>query len=137
MERVEPLLLPKAEALINEHRQKNDDLLIITSTIEFVTRPIVDRLGIETLIAPIPEIKNNRYTGNIVGTPSFGSGKVIRLNQWLSETEHTMTGSHFYSDSHNDLPLLRLVDHPVAVDPDDILRQEAKEKAWRIISLRD
>jgi HAD superfamily hydrolase (TIGR01490 family) len=137
MERIEPLFLPKAEALINEHRQKNDDLLIITSTIEFVTRPIVDRLGIETLIAPIPEIKNNRYTGNIVGTPSFGSGKVIRLNQWLSETEHSMTGSHFYSDSHNDLPLLRLVDHPVAVDPDDILRQEAKEKAWRIISLRD
>lgn len=136
-ERIEPLVLTRAEALINEHRQKNDYLLIITSTIEFVTRPIVDRLGIETLIAPVPEIIDNRYTGKIVGVPSFGSGKVIRLNEWLIDTGHSMTGSHFYSDSHNDLPLLRIVDHPVAVDPDDTLRQEAVAKAWRIISLRD
>ena len=131
-----PIVLPRAVELVEAHRSRGDYLMVITSTIEFVTRPIVDHFGIETLIAPQPELSGNRYTGNITGVPSFGPGKVTRLMSWLEETDHTLAGSHFYSDSHNDLPLLREVDHPVAVDPDPVLRREAEENSWRIISLR-
>jgi len=88
------------------------------------------------LIAPTPEIADNRYTGNIVGVPSFGRGKVTRLQAWLDETGESMDGAYFYSDSHNDLPLLRLVDHPIAVDPDPVLRAEAETQQWKILSLR-
>ena len=136
-ERVRPILLPKAEQLVREHQNKGDTLLVITSTIEFVTRPIVDYFGIDTLIAPTPEIKDNRYTGRISGIPSFGAGKVTRLKAWLEQSHESLEGSTFYSDSHNDLPLLRIVSHPVAVDPDPILKAEAKEKQWKIITLRD
>lgn len=135
-ERVRPILLPKAENLVKEHQARGDTLLVITSTIEFVTRPIVDYFGIETLIAPMPEIQDNRYTGRITGTPSFGAGKVTRLMSWLEQSDESLQGSTFYSDSHNDLPLLRVVSHPVAVDPDPILQAEAEEKQWQIITLR-
>lgn len=135
-ERIKPIMLPRAKALVNQHRDKGDTLLVITSTIEFITRPIVDAFGIAILIAPEPELINNRYTGRIVGTPSFAEGKVTRLKQWLEETGESLTGSFFYSDSHNDLPLLRVVDHPVAVDPDPILLEQAKASQWQHISLR-
>jgi HAD superfamily hydrolase (TIGR01490 family) len=134
--RILPIVLPRAVDLVETHRSRGDYLMVITSTIEFVTRPIVDHFGIEPLIAPKPELIDNRYTGYISGVPSFGPGKVTRLISWLKETDHTLTGSHFYSDSHNDLPLLREVDHPVAVDPDPVLRREAEKNSWRIISLR-
>ncbi len=131
-----PIVLPQAKAVVEKHRAAGDELLIITSTMSFVTRPIADLFSIDTLIAPEPEIKANRYTGGIVGVPSFAAGKVTRLEQWLSDKPFDMAGSYFYSDSHNDLPLLRIVDHPVAVDPDPLLEQEAREKQWQIVSLR-
>ncbi|MGV0035226.1 MAG: HAD family hydrolase [Candidatus Azotimanducaceae bacterium WSBS_2022_MAG_OTU7] len=135
-ERIRPIILDKAQALVKKHREQGDTLLVITSTIEFVTRPIVDEFGIDTLIAPDPEIVSNCYTGRIVGVPSFAAGKVTRLEQWLAGRPDSMEGSAFYSDSHNDLPLLRRVDKPVAVDPDPVLRKAAKENQWPIISLR-
>lgn len=135
--RIAPTMLKKGKALVDEHKNQGDQVLVITSTIEFVTRPIVEAFGIDVLIAPDPEIIDNRYTGNIVGVPSFAEGKVTRLKSWMSENNETLNGSHFYSDSHNDLPLLHLVDNPVAVDPDPILRAEADEKQWQIISLRN
>jgi len=135
-QRIRPIILDKAQALVQRHREKGDTLLVITSTIEFVTRPIVDEFGIDTLIAPDPEIVSNRYTGRIVGVPSFAEGKVTRLEQWLAGRQDSLQGSSFYSDSHNDLPLLRLVDNPVAVDPDSTLKKEAEEKQWPVISLR-
>ena len=136
-QRILPIILDKAQDLVKKHRELGDTLLVITSTIEFVTRPIVDEFGIDILIAPDPEIVSNRYTGRIVGVPSFAAGKVTRLEQWLANRQDSLEGSSFYSDSHNDLPLLRLVDNPVAVDPDPILREKAEENQWSIISLRD
>ena len=136
-ESIRPLLLPKAQALIEKHRQQGDCLIVVTATIHFITQPIVEHLGIEHLIAPMPEIRNGRYTGEITGTPSFREGKVIRLREWLAEHDQTLEGSYFYSDSRNDVPLLEVVDNPVAVDPDPVLADIARERAWPIISLRN
>jgi len=136
-QRILPIILDKAQDLVKKHRELGDTLLVITSTIEFVTRPIVDEFGIDILIAPDPEIVSNRYTGRIIGVPSFAAGKVTRLEEWLADRQDSLEGSSFYSDSHNDLPLLRLVDNPVAVDPDPILREQAEVNQWPIISLRD
>lgn len=134
---IEPILLKKAEALLDKHRQQGDFLLIITATNRFVTEPIAERLGVDDLLATEAEIVNGRYTGKPSGVPCFQDGKVKRLNSWLALTGHSMEGSWFYSDSHNDLPLLEGVDHPVAVDPDETLAQHAEMRAWPIMSLRD
>lgn len=135
-EYIEPIVLPKAEALIESHRAKGDTLLIITATNGFVTRPIAQRLGIEHILATDPELIDGRYTGNYVGTPCFQAGKITNLHHWLDTHTHELTGAYFYSDSINDLPLLEQVDNPVAVDPDDRLQAIALERGWPVISLR-
>jgi|TARA_B100000749_G_scaffold275621_1_gene261534 HAD superfamily hydrolase (TIGR01490 family) len=135
--KIEPHILPKAEELLARHRTKGDTLLIITATNRFITGPIAERLGVDDLIAVEPEMVDGRYTGRVDGVPSYREGKVIRLQAWLEAQDITMDGAWFYSDSHNDLPLLEKVDHPVAVDPDDTLRKVAEERHWRIMSLRD
>jgi HAD superfamily hydrolase (TIGR01490 family) len=133
---IRPLVLPKARTLIEKKRQAGYDLLIITATNRFLTAPIADLVGIEQLIAPEVEQINGCYTGKSYGIPSFGAGKVTRLQTWLATEQKDLHDSWFYSDSHNDLPLLEQVSHPVAVDPDDKLRQIASDKSWDIISLR-
>ncbi|MGC3873199.1 HAD family hydrolase [Halomonas sp. GXIMD04776] len=134
--KIEPNILVKGEELLAEHRAQGDTLLIITATNRFITAPIAERLGVEALIAVEPEIIDDCYTGRVSGTPSFQHGKVLRLEEWLKDQSVTLDDAWFYSDSHNDLPLLEKIDNPVAVDPDDILREVAMQRDWRIISLR-
>ena len=134
--KIEPHILPKAEELLARHRTKGDTLLIITATNRFITGPIAERLGVDDLIAVEPEMVDGRYTGRVDGVPSYREGKVIRLQAWLEAQDITMDGAWFYSDSHNDLPLLEKVDHPVAVDPDDTLRAHAEAQGWPVVSLR-
>ena len=136
-QKIQPMVHQKALDLIEDHRQKGHFLLIITATNQFVTGPISEMLGMDDIIAPIPEVIDGRYTGNVVGIPSFQSGKVTRLNHWLEESGLSLEGSYFYSDSHNDLPLLELVEHPVAVDADKVLTDTAAKRGWPHISLRD
>ena len=133
---IAPLRLPKADALLQEHRAAGDVLMIITATNSFVTAPIAAALGVGILLASEGEIIDGRYTGNPSGTPCFQEGKVIRLEAWLKENNQSLVGSYFYSDSHNDLPLLHAVENPVAVDPDDKLKEYAGKAGWPIISLR-
>ncbi|CBL43718.1 HAD-superfamily hydrolase, subfamily IB [gamma proteobacterium HdN1] len=128
--------LPKADALIQKHIREGHLPIIITSTNRFITEPIAKSLGIDILIATEPERDAKGYTGKIVGTPCFREGKITRIHEWLATNGHTLSGSYFYSDSINDLPLLQVVSHPVAVDPDERLRQEAENQGWPIISLR-
>ena len=134
--KIQEILLPKAFDLIESHRDKGDTLLIITATNRFVTEPIARLLKIPHLLATDPEIIDDNYTGLVAGIPCFQGGKVTRLNAWLKENNEDMKGSCFYSDSHNDLPLLELVDEAIAVDADDILQKVAKENGWKQISLR-
>jgi HAD superfamily hydrolase (TIGR01490 family) len=129
-------MLPAARALIEGHRAAGDTLLIITATNSFVTAPIAQAFGVPHLIATEPELRCGAYTGEVVGTPAFREGKVSRLDDWLADRGQRLAGSSFYSDSHNDLPLLLRVDHPVAVDPDPLLRAEADSRGWPIVSLR-
>jgi len=136
-EYIEPIWLPKAMDLLAEHRQKGDRLVVITATNRFIVEPIVRSMRVDDLICTETEIIGKTYTGKLIGEPCMGEGKVSKLEGWLKAQDESIEGAHFYSDSHNDLPLLSLVDQPVAVDPDDKLRSIATEKDWPIISLRD
>ena len=135
-QKIDPIILPAAKELIEKHVQQNDTLLIITATNRFITAPIATKLAIPNLIATEPEMQNGQYTGRVAGTPSFQQGKVTRLKSWLADNQHSLEDSYFYSDSHNDMPLLELVTHPVAVDPDPQLTTVALERDWPILSLR-
>lgn len=132
---IRPMITPAALNLVQQHRQRGDTLMIITATNRFVTEPIAAAFGIEHLLATDPEQRDGRYTGKVAGTPCFQQGKVERLDDWLAEHGQTLKDSWFYSDSHNDLPLLKRVDHPVAVDPDEALKRYASEQGWQILHL--
>ncbi|MDC1417679.1 HAD-IB family hydrolase [Candidatus Thioglobus sp.] len=128
--KIEPIILHKAQNCIDNHKKNGDTVLVITASNTFVTSPIVKRYGIDHLLATEPEIKSGRYTGKISGTPCFQSGKIDNLMPWMAKNNETLEGSSFYSDSHNDLPLLELVDHPVTINADKVLTLEAKKRGW-------
>jgi HAD superfamily hydrolase (TIGR01490 family) len=135
-EKIEPMVTAAALALVNRHR---DDLCaIVTATNSFITAPVAARFGVPNLIACDAEIAGGRYTGRVSGLPSFREGKVNRVEQWLATMDKKFADferSYFYSDSLNDLPLLSVVSHPVAVNPDATLRDHALTQGWPILSL--
>lgn len=135
-ERIEPIVAAGTPALLEKHRAQGDQLLIMTATNRFITEPIAELLGIDELIATDPEMIDGRYTGRVSGIPNFQDGKVKRLAQWRAQRGETYAQTIFYSDSRNDLPLLENADVAVAVDADEVLRAEALQRGWPVISLR-
>jgi HAD superfamily hydrolase (TIGR01490 family) len=133
---VSKMWLPAAEALVEKHRAAGDQLMVISATNRFIVEPICHRFGISEIIATEPEQQDGRYTGRVAGVPSYQQGKVTRLQQWLEEKGETLAGSHFYSDSINDLPLLKVVDQAVVVNPDELLLAEATQRGWPVLDLR-
>ncbi|BBB24462.1 HAD family hydrolase [Isorropodon fossajaponicum endosymbiont JTNG4] len=132
-QKIEKILLPKAQTVVDAHKAKGDIVIVITATNRFVTAPIVARYGIEHLLATNPEIKESQYTGKVEGEPCFQSGKINHLNKWLKETGKNIKGASFYSDSYNDLPMLELVDYPIVVHGDDKLNTLAIERGWKCL----
>lgn len=135
---IAPAIRPQALELVRRHQQAGDEVLIITATNEFVTRPIAEAFGVQQLIAvELARDANGWITGEIRGTPSFRDGKVRRLGEWLAQRGLAREDAlvTFYSDSINDLPLMDNADQPVATNPDDRLRALATERGWRVLDL--
>ena len=137
--RIVPMIAPGARKLVRRHRDAGDLCAIITATNSFVTAPIAREFGVPHLIATEPEAQDGRFTGRVAGIPCFREGKVRRLDEWLAGLGRRLADyeeSSFYSDSHNDLPLLERVTRPVAVDPDEQLAAQARRRGWAVLSLR-
>lgn len=129
-----PRIPAGSRALLQRHREQGHVLAIITATNSFITTPIAAELGVPDLIATEPEEVEGRFTGGVAGPPCFREGKLAKLGAWLAGRVPEETW--FYSDSHNDLPLLSKVDHPMAVNPDEILARVAAERGWPVLELR-
>ena len=137
--KVRPMIGAPARDLVAAHLAAGALCAVVTATNSFVTAPIAREFGVPHLIATEPETRGDGFTGKPAGIPCFREGKVTRLEQWLAGIGRPLASfaaSSFYSDSHNDLPLLERVTRPVAVDPDDALRRVAESRGWPVISLR-
>lgn len=137
---IRPIMLDNARALVNRHLELGHLCAVVTATNAFVTGDIAREFGIPNLIATIPGEVAGQFTGKPVGTPSFQKGKITRVNAWLESIglwQGSFNRRWFYSDSHNDLPLLEWSTNPVAVDADDTLKAHATAQGWPAISLRD
>ena len=138
-ERIEPMMTAAARSLVRGHIESGALVAIVTATNSFVTGPIARAFGIPHLVATIPAQQDGCFTGQPRGTPAFKAGKIARVDAWLESMGlffGSFRSSYFYSDSHNDLPLLEKITNPVAVDPDDTLRSHAERRGWPVISLR-
>ena len=137
--RIRPIMTPQARALVKAKLDAGAIVAVVTATNSFVTGPIVRAFGIPHLVATVPAQENGTFTGKPRGTPAFKSGKIERVEGWLESLGlwwDSFENSSFYSDSHNDLPLMNMVGNPVAVDPADTLRAHATAQGWSVISLR-
>jgi HAD superfamily hydrolase (TIGR01490 family) len=137
--RVRPMIGAAARGLVRSHQDGGDLCAIVTATNSFVTAPIAREFGVQHLVATEPESRDGRFTGRVAGTPCFREGKVRRVDEWLAGLGRRLDDfedSLFYSDSHNDLPLLERVKRPVAVDPDEALAAHAARRGWATLSLR-
>jgi HAD superfamily hydrolase (TIGR01490 family) len=138
-EKIRPMLLPAAQAIVGQRLSAGDLVAVVTATNSFVTRPIAAMYGITNLVATEPEMADGRFTGRVAGEPCFRAGKLTCVDAWLAGRDQGLRDFHeswFYSDSHNDLPLLDAVTHAVAVDPDPILAGHAAARGWQIVSWR-
>jgi HAD superfamily hydrolase (TIGR01490 family) len=129
-----PRIPAASHALLKRHREQGHTLVIITATNSFITAPIAAELGVDALIGTEPEKQGDRFTGRVAGVPCFREGKVLKLESWLAGRKPEETW--FYSDSHNDLPLLERVQHPIAVNPDEVLTRVATERGWQVMTLK-
>lgn len=136
---IEPAILPQAVKLVREHIEAGDLVAIITATNHYITAPIARAFGVEHHIAAMPEVDaQGRLTGKLAGTPTSGAGKIHHMHAWLERMGRPFESferSHFYSDSHNDLPLLAIVSHPIATNPSSALASHAQAQGWPTIRL--
>lgn len=135
---IRPAMTQRAIELVQQHLVAGDLCAVVTATNSFVTAPIARAFGVPTLIATDPEFIAGRYTGKILGTPSFKHGKVVRVNHWLAGQRQRLEdfdASYFYSDSINDLPLLEVVTHPVVTNPSESLLAVAHQRNWPVLNL--
>ena len=138
---IRPIITARGRELIQQHQANGDLVVIITATNRFITGPIAAELGVEHLIATeLEEGPDGRFTGRPSGLPSFQDGKIHRLHDWLASRGQRLEDfdrSWFYSDSRNDIPLMSVVTHPVAVNPDELLRAHAEAHGWPVMFLHD
>lgn len=136
---IAPAILPQAKALVQKHQDAGDLVAIITATNRFVTGPIAKAFSVANLIAAEPEVTDDgEITGRLVGTPPYGQGKVVNVHAWLAGLDKTLSdfgASYFYSDSQNDIPLLSIVTHPVATNPNALLAAHAETQGWPVLKL--
>ena len=138
-DKIKPLVKPQALDLIAWHKKQNHTILIVTTTNRFVVEKIAEHLKMDDLIACDPEVVNDRFTGNIVGTPSFREGKLLRVNQWINESgkKFSLKDSYYYGDSINDFFVMEAVGNPIVIDGDEKILEIASKRNWSAKSLID
>lgn len=138
---IQPAILPKAVDLVKKHLDAGDLVAIVTATNHYITHPIAAHFGVQHLIGAMPELDDRgNITGKLLGTPTYGPGKITHTEAWLDKQGLKLAGferSYFYSDSQNDIPLLELVTDPVATNPNAKLLAHAQARGWPVINIFD
>ena len=133
---IEPMINIYALKLLHDHTHNNDIMLLASATNSVIVEPIAKRLDFKNIVSTEVEIIDEIYTGKVLGIPALSEGKLIKVKEWMLQNSiESFDNTSFYSDSINDLPLLAAVSKPVAVNPDDMLREECRERSWEIIDL--
>ncbi|MDC3244857.1 HAD-IB family hydrolase [Gammaproteobacteria bacterium] len=133
---IEPMINIYALKLLHDHSHGNDIMLLASATNSVIVEPIAKRLGFKNIVSTEVEIIDEIYTGKVLGIPALSEGKLIKVKEWMLQNRiESFDNTSFYSDSINDLPLLAAVSKPVAVNPDDMLREECRKRSWEIIDL--
>ena len=135
IEVIDPFVYQEALDLMELHRSEGRDIYIVSSSPEEVVRPLARHLGVAGVLATRARIEDGRYTGELEFY-CYGDAKAEAIRTLAGARGIDLGSSYAYSDSATDLPMLRAVGHPVAVNPDKELRKEAETEAWDIRDFR-
>jgi HAD superfamily hydrolase (TIGR01490 family) len=131
-EMVGPTIYPEAAELVRKHQAQGHVVAIVSGATKFVVRPLARRLGIEHMLYTRLEVEDGRFTGRVIEPICFEEGKIYWLQQFIDEQGVDLAKSWFYTDSITDQPLLDLVGHPIAVNPDPLLYRAAVRRRWPV-----
>ena len=125
-----PRRFQEAEACLSQHREEGRSIVLVTGSIDFIIKPLADRIGADHVLAPSLLEENGRFTGELSGPPVGDEEKALRIQEFARTHDVDLTASYGYGDSIADLPMLESVGFPVAVNPDKSLEATAIERGW-------
>lgn len=127
---------PGTRAIAQWHLDRGQQVWLVTAAPVEIASVIARRLGLTGALGTVAEHVDGIYTGQLVGEMLHGEGKAVAIREIVEREGLDLDDCYAYSDSSNDLPMLSLVGHPCAVNPDSALRAHAKAKGWRIRDYR-
>jgi HAD superfamily hydrolase (TIGR01490 family) len=125
-------LFPAAIHQIIQHQQQGMKIALVTGSIDCIMLPIAEFLNADELLTTRMEVVGDRYTGEILGDPVAQMEKVRLIQVFAAEQGIDLARSYAYGDSIGDLPMLKLVGHPVAINPSTPLKQVATRLGWNV-----
>ena len=125
-------IYPEAESLISEHKAQGHVVAIVSGATRFVVKPIANHVGVQHMLYTRLEVENGEFTGRVIEPICFEEGKIYWLQQFIEEQGIDLAMSYFYTDSITDLPLMDIVGHPVATNPDPLLYRTAVKRRWPV-----
>ena len=129
-------IMPEALELVESHKKRGHTVILASSSLDLVVHHIAERLGLEHVLATKLEFKDGVSTGSLDGLPCFGTVKRKQTEEMIQSLGGSLENTTFYSDSHLDEPLLAAVGHPVAVNPDRLLKRIAARRGWPVMEIR-
>jgi len=134
-ELIAPRITDEARRRIQQHREMNHHVALLSAATPYVNIPTAEALGLQAadVICTRLEIAGGVATGNVIEPICYGEGKVHWTREYAGERGIDLTRSFFYTDSYSDLPMLRVIGHPIAVNPDIRLRWLARREGWPIV----
>ena len=128
---------PEMVDAMAEHRKQGHKVLLLTAVTIYLARPLGEDLGVDDYICNRLEVKDGKFTGRLVEPTCYGDGKVFLARKFAETNDISLSESYFYTDSVTDLPVLEQIGNPVVVNPDLILRREARRRSWPVHDYAD
>ena len=131
-EMVAETIYPEAHELVRRHASAGHVVAIVSGATRFVVQPLARRLGVEHVLYTQLEVERGRFTGRVIEPICFEEGKIYWIQQFIERFGIDLAKSWFYTDSITDLPLMDIVGHPVATNPDPLLYRTAVRRRWPV-----
>lgn len=128
-------IVPEMVEMLEWHRAAGHELALLSSSTDYLARPLGRELGVEHLLVTRLEVVDGRFTGRAVSPVCYGPGKVHWAREFAARTGVDLAQSFFYTDSVTDVPVLELVGHPRVVNPDRLLRRLARKRGWEVLTM--